>query len=69
MASRINMMDGMAESARVSAREIAAWVGVNETTIWRWAKAGILPPPQRISARCTRWELGLVRKALAKAGA
>lgn len=64
MATRINSLDTLPDSARVSDREIAQLVGVAPTTIWRWAKAGILPSPQRIGLRCTRWNLGEVRKAL-----
>lgn len=65
MASRINTIDALPDSARVSDREIAQLVGVAPTTVWRWAKAGILPQPQRIGIRCTRWNLGEVRQALA----
>lgn len=66
MATRINSLDTLPDSARVSDREIAQLVGVAPTTIWRWAKVGILPQPQRIGIRCTRWNLGEVRKALAQ---
>ncbi len=66
MASRINSIDTLPDSARVSDREIAQLVGIAPTTVWRWAKAGILPAPHRIGLRCTRWNLGEVRKALAQ---
>jgi prophage regulatory protein len=62
---RIGSIDSLPDSARVSDREIAELVGVVPTTIWRWARAGILPAPLKISPRCTRWNLGDVRKALA----
>lgn len=68
MATRISSLDNLPASALLSDREIAQLVGVAPTTIWRWAKAGILPPPQRIGLRCTRWNLGEVRKALAQNG-
>lgn len=66
MATRINSLDTLPDSARVSDREIAQLVGVAPATVWRWAKAGVLPQPQRIGIRCTRWNLGEVRKALAQ---
>ncbi len=66
MAIRIKSIDSLPDSALLSDREIAQLVGVNPTSIWRWAKAGILPQPKRIGLRCTRWELGAVRKALAE---
>lgn len=67
MATRINALDSLPDSALVSDRELAQLVGVNPTTIWRWARTGLLPAPQRIGTRCTRWQLGGARKALALA--
>jgi predicted DNA-binding transcriptional regulator AlpA len=65
MDNRINTLDNLPDSALVSVAELANLVGVQPTTIWRWAKSGLLPQPQRIGQRCTRWQLGGVRKALA----
>lgn len=30
---------------------------VSRATIWRWAKIGKLPPPQKIGENTSRWEL------------
>lgn len=62
---RVSSFDDLPDSALLSAREIAGIVGVSEKTVWRWV-GDILPKPQRISARCTRWPVGDVRKALAQ---
>lgn len=62
--NRISRLDGMPDSALLSAREIAEIFGVNEKTVWRWV-GKILPDPQRIGTRCTRWPVGEVRKVLA----
>ncbi len=32
----------------LKARDMAALLGVNERTIWRWAGCGVIPPPLRI---------------------
>ena len=41
----------------VSDLQLAHMHSVSRATIWRWAKAGILPPPIRLSAGCTRWKM------------
>lgn len=63
---RVSSFDNLPATAKLSAREIADIISINEKTVWRWVKAGILPQPQRISTRCTRWSVGDVRKALAQ---
>lgn len=37
--------------------EVGARYGVQRVTVWRWAKAGRLPKPVRLSDRCSRWRL------------
>jgi predicted DNA-binding transcriptional regulator AlpA len=63
--NRISGFDELPDSALLSAREIAGVIGISEKTVWRWV-GNFLPKPQRISARCTRWPVGEVRKALAQ---
>ena len=44
--------------------------GVSSATIWRGVKNGTIPKPSKLSERCTAWNVGLVRAALAaKVGA
>lgn len=45
-----------------SAKQLAERYGVNTSTIWRWAKRGILPKPVTISEQCTRWNLDEIEK-------
>lgn len=35
--------------------DIAERMGVSRVTPWRHSKAGLLPPPIRLSVGCTRW--------------
>jgi prophage regulatory protein len=42
---------------------------VSERTIWRYVAEGKLPPPIRLTSRCTRWRKSDVDQALAKAQA
>ena len=39
--------------------------GVSSATIWRGVKKGTIPKPSKLSERCTAWNVGLVRAALA----
>ena len=65
-ANRIKSFDRLPNSAMVSDREIAEVIGINPATVWRWSKAGRLPPPVKIGERCTRWSVGAVRELLAQ---
>lgn len=46
----------------VSAEQLAARYGVDKSTIWRWAKRGILPKPVPFTGACTRWNLDEIDK-------
>lgn len=35
--------------------DIAARLGVHRTTVWRWARSGILPAPCRLGPATVRW--------------
>lgn len=37
--------------------DLADRYSVSRTTIWRWARDGVLPKPLKISSACTRWRL------------
>ncbi len=36
--------------------DLAARYGVSRTTIWRWARSGLLPAPHAIGPSTTRWD-------------
>lgn len=38
-----------------SDRELARYFSVSRATIWRWARDGRLPPPEKLSPGVTRW--------------
>ena len=51
----------------VSAKELSQKYGVCIDTIWKWARAGKIPQPSRISENgCTRWNLAEVEKQLTR---
>jgi len=41
----------------VSVEQLAERYGVDRSTVWRWSKRGLLPPPVKLSEQCTRWDL------------
>lgn len=62
-------LDTLPDTALLSVREIAQHLGVSQTWVWRATRAGRIPQPVRLSAKCTRWPAGPVRTALAAMGA
>ncbi len=57
--------DKLPDTARVRADVVAALLGgVSDTTLWRWERAGHIPPSQR-RGRIRTWSAGAIRKTLA----
>lgn len=46
----------------VSAKGVADRYGIGISTVWQWAKDGILPEPIRFGNRCTRWDESVLDK-------
>ena len=44
------------QARKLKDTELAAIYGVSRATIWRWAKAGTIPEPKKISANTSRWD-------------
>lgn len=42
-------------SPRIRVKEVAALLGCSVSTVWAWAKKGIIPAPQRVGPRFTFW--------------
>lgn len=42
-------------SPRIRVKEVAALLNCSVSTVWAWAKKGIIPAPQRIGPRFTYW--------------
>lgn len=54
--------DRLPDSARVDVRVVAAIRGISTVTVWRRAKQGLLPAPQK-DGGATRWLVGDLRRA------
>lgn len=55
--------DSLPASAHVRVPVVAALKGVSQPTIWRWVKAGNLPPPVKLGPNVTAWRVGDLRAA------
>jgi predicted DNA-binding transcriptional regulator AlpA len=57
--------DNLPDSAFIRLPVIKRLYGVSSATIWRGVKQGNIPKPNKLSERCTAWNVGQVRAALA----
>ena len=48
------------------AKSVAKGMDVSESTVWRYVKNGILPPPIRLSSRTTVWRAVDIDTAIEK---
>jgi predicted DNA-binding transcriptional regulator AlpA len=62
--SSLAQFDALPDSAHVQVRTVASVVGVSTATVWRMTQKGTLPPPKKLSQRCSRWNVGELRRAL-----
>ena len=40
----------------LNVQQVAARYSVGISTVWRWTRDGRLPPPLKLTDRCTRWD-------------
>ena len=57
--------DQLPDSAYIRLPIIKRLYGISSASIWRGVKNGTIPKPAKLSERCTAWNVGLVRAALA----
>lgn len=50
-------MQAQESNRYVSDQWLAIYFGVSRSTIWRWARRGLLPAPVSLSPGTTRWRL------------
>lgn len=61
----LSQFDIMPNSAYIRLPVIMRLYGVSAATIWRGVKNLSIPKPVKLSIRCTAWNVGQVREALA----
>ena len=50
----------------LTVKEVAAWLGVSQRSVWQWSADGIIPPPI-VLGRLRRWQLRDLEEWAAKA--
>jgi len=66
MSSNIQNFDSLPDSALIDVQAIATYLSRGVSTIWRDLKLDPdFPRPVRLSARCTRFRVGDVRRYIA----
>lgn len=43
-------------------KDLAERYGISRSTVWRWARKGLLPPPVKFGDACSRWRLDDVER-------
>lgn len=61
----LSQFDQLPDSAYIRLPIVKRLYGVSAATIWRSVKNGSIPKPAKLSERCTAWNVGLVKAALA----
>jgi predicted DNA-binding transcriptional regulator AlpA len=61
--------DDLPDSAYVRLPVVAGLLDVSEGSVWRYAKQGIIPTPEKLGPRTTAWNVGKLREALKRRGA
>jgi len=57
--------DQLPNSAFIRLPVVQRLYGISTASVWRGVKKGTIPAPKKLSERCTAWNVGLIRKALA----
>lgn len=57
--------DNLPDSAYIRLPVLKRLYGISAASVWRGCKKGTIPKPSKISERCTAWNVGQVRAALA----
>ncbi len=58
--------DQLPNSAYIRLPVLKRLYGISAASCWRGVKNGTIPKPSKLSERCTAWNVGLIRAALAE---
>lgn len=57
-------LDDLPDSAFVRVTKAASLLDISVPTVWRWAREGRIPKPQKVGPNVTGWRLGELRAHL-----
>ena len=69
MQSALKDFDDLPDSAHVRLPVLEGLFACSAATVWRRVKDARIPKPRKLSERVTAWNVGELRRTLAKAGA
>ena len=65
-AEALKSFDSLPDSAHVRVPVVAALRGCTVNTVWRHSKMGLIPSPKKLGPMVTAWNVGELRRAMAK---
>lgn len=65
VAQAIEQFDTLPGDARVRVAVVAALLNQSVASVWRHARAGLIPASRKTGPRCTTWRVGDLREHLA----
>lgn len=60
--------DGLSDQAFVRLPVVVELYSTSPSNVWRWVKRGIIPQPKKLGPQTTVWNVGDLRRSLAKVG-
>lgn len=60
--------DNLPDAAHVRLPMVATLYATSPSNVWRWVRDGLIPQPRKLGPQTTVWNVGELRRALAKAG-
>lgn len=64
--AEITNFDSLPDAAHVRLPMVKLLYGCSSATVWRAVKSQSIPAPRRLASRVTAWNVGELRRALAK---
>lgn len=59
--------DALPDAAHVRLPMVATLYATSPSNVWRWVQEGLIPKPRKLGPQTTVWNVGELRRALAKA--
>lgn len=60
--------DSLSDQAFVRLPVVVELYSTSPSNVWRWVKRGIIPQPKKLGPQTTVWNVGELRRSLAKVG-
>lgn len=58
-----SQFDQLSDGSFVREPVVRAYYSCSHSTLWRWVKAGLIPPPKKIGPKNSVWNVGELRES------